>query len=66
MNLSDVRLPTIDLSASQRETLEKYLPLVLVAILVWFAARGFRKMFWMAFAMFWAFGGWHGVSRWLH
>ena len=66
MNLSDLRLPQIDLSASQRETLEKYLPLMLVALVVWLAARGMRRMFWTAFGLFWAFGGWHGIQRFLH
>jgi len=59
MNLSDITLPNLNLSASQRETLEKYLPLVVVAILVWFAARGLKKMAWTAFGLFWAF-------HWVH
>ncbi|HKE49413.1 MAG TPA: hypothetical protein VKB52_15210 [Rhodanobacteraceae bacterium] len=66
MNLSDVKLPGLDLTSAQRETLEKVLPLVVVAILVWFAARGLRKMFWTAFGLFWAFGGWHSLRHLIH
>ena len=66
MNLSDVKLPGLDLSSAQRETLDKYLPLIVVAILVWFAARGVRKMFWTAFGLFWAFGGWHSLRHLFH
>ena len=66
MNLSDLKLPSLDLTAAQRETLDKYLPLVVVAILVWFAARGFRRMLWTAFGLFWAFGGWHSLRHLLH
>ena len=43
MNLSDINLPKLELSSAQRETLDKYLPLVIVALLVWFAARGLRR-----------------------
>ena len=39
----------------RRETLEKYLPVLLVLALAWLAARGLRKMFWMSFGLFWAF-----------
>jgi hypothetical protein len=66
MKLSDIALPNIDLSSSQRETLEKYLPLVIVALLVWFAARGLRKMFWTAFGLLWAFGGMSTLRHLLH
>ena len=66
MNLSDFSLSKLDLSSSQRETLDKYLPLVIVAFIVWFAARGLRKMFWTAFGLFWAFGGMHSLKHLLH
>jgi len=66
MKLSDLSLPSIELSQSQRETLEKYLPLVVVALLAWFAARCLRRMFWTAFGLFWAFGGMHGLRHLLH
>jgi hypothetical protein len=66
MKLSDLSLPDIALSQGQRETLEKYVPLVVVALLAWFAARCFRRMFWTAFGLFWAFGGMHGFSHLLH
>jgi hypothetical protein len=63
MKLSDFALPSIELSSDQRSTLEKYLPLVIVAILAWFAARCLKRMFWVAFGLFWAFVGWHGMMR---
>ena len=66
MNLSDIELPKLNLAGVPRETLEKWLPLVIVAILVWFAARGLRKMFWTAFGLFWAFGGVHSLRHLLH
>ena len=66
MKLSDIALPSFELSQSQRETLDKCLPLVLVALLVWLAARGVRKMFWMAFGLFWAFGGMSTLRHLLH
>ena len=65
MNLSDLALPRLDLSPSQRETLEKFLPLILVGVVLWLAARGIRKMFWTAFGLFWAFGGVHAFTHWL-
>lgn len=66
MKLSDIALPNIELSSSQRETLDRYLPVIIVALIVWFAARGFRKMFWTAFAFFWAFGGMSTLRHLLH
>ena len=66
MNLSDFSLPKLELSSAQRETLDKYMPLLIVAFVVWFAARGFRKMFWTAFGLFWAFGGMHSLRHLLH
>ena len=66
MKLSDLSLPGIALSQTQRDTLEKYLPLVVVALLAWFAARSLKRMFWTAFGLFWAFGGMHGLKHLLH
>ena len=66
MKLSDIALPNFELSQGQREALDKYLPLVLVALVVWLAARGMRKMFWTAFGLFWAFGGMHSLRHLLH
>ncbi len=66
MKLSDIALPNVEFSQSQRETLEKYLPLVIVALLVWFVARGMRRMFWTAFGLFWAFGGMSGLRHLFH
>ena len=66
MNLSDIALPNLELSSAQRETLQKYLPVVVVALLVWLAARGIRKLFWTAFGLFWAFGGMSTLRHWLH
>ena len=66
MKLSDIALPNIDLSSGQRGSLEKYLPLVIVALLVWFVARGIRRVFWTAFGLFWAFGGMSALRHLLH
>jgi hypothetical protein len=66
MKLSDVALPSFEFSASQRETLDKYLPVIIAALLVWLAARGLRKVFWMGFAFFWAFGGMSTLRHLVH
>ena len=66
MNRSDLTLAKIELSSAQRETRDKYLPLVIVAFIVWLAARGLRKVFWTAFGLFWAFGGMHSLRHLLH
>jgi hypothetical protein len=49
----NVRIP--NLSTPQRETLEKYLPVLLAIGVAWLCARGLRKMLWTAFGLFWAF-----------
>lgn len=66
MSLADSDLPKLNFSSVPRETLEKWLPLVVVAVLVWFVARGLKKMFWTAFGLFWAFGGMHSLRHLLH
>jgi hypothetical protein len=66
MTLSDLALPGFELSPAQRETLDRYLPVVLVALLVWLAARSLRKVFWAGFALFWAFGGMSTLRHLLH
>jgi hypothetical protein len=47
------------LSAGQRETLEKHLPLLLGCAIVWLAARGLRRLFWEASGLLW-------VLYWTH
>lgn len=66
MNLSDLGSLGRGLSAGQRETLEKYLPLLLVVVVAWLAARSLRKSFWTLFGLYWAFHGLHGVRLFLH
>ena len=66
MNLSGFSLPKLELSSAQRQTLDRYLPLIVVAFLVWLLARCFRKIFWTAFGLFWAFGGMHSLRHLLH
>ena len=66
MKLSDIALPSFELSPAQRDTLDKFLPVILVALVVWLAARGMRKMFWTAFGLFWAFGGVSTLRHLLH
>jgi len=58
----NVQIP--DLSTSQRETLEKYLPLLLAVGIAWLAALGLRKTFWSLFGMFWALR-FSGLLHWL-
>ncbi len=51
---------TIPNAASpSRDTLEKYLPVLMAIAIAWLCARGLKKMFWIAFGLFWAF-------HWLH
>lgn len=49
----NVRIP--DLSATQRGTLEKYLPIVLAVGVAWLAARGLKKGLWSLFGLYCAF-----------
>ena len=64
MNLSNIEALARNFTVPQRETLEKYLPLILAVAVAWLLARGLRKMFWTAFGLFWAFHG-SGASRFL-
>ena len=41
-------------TASQRETVGRYLPAILAVIGVWLLLRGLRKSFWTLFGLFWA------------
>ncbi|WP_395681107.1 hypothetical protein [Dokdonella sp.] len=59
-----MNVPLPNLSAGQRETLEKYLPLLLIVAVGWLAARGLRKSFWSLFGMFWALRA-SGLLHWL-
>jgi hypothetical protein len=43
-----------NLSASQRQTLETYIPLLIADGIGWLAERGLKKTFWSLFGMFWA------------
>ena len=53
-----------NLSTSQRETLEKYLPLLLAVGVGWLAARGLKRSFWSLFGMLWALR-FSGLLHWL-
>lgn len=48
----NVQLP--NLSTPTRETLEKYIPVLLAIGVSWLLARGLKKVFWTAFGMYWA------------
>lgn len=50
------------LSPTLQSTLEKYLPAVLAIVVVWLLARGFKKLFWNLFGLYWAFHALH-LSR---
>ncbi|MEO5559901.1 MAG: hypothetical protein ABIO49_08715 [Dokdonella sp.] len=56
----NIQIP--NLSTPQRETLEKYMPVLLAIGVAWLLARGLKKLFWMAFGLFWAFH-WSGASH---
>ena len=64
MTLSEISTLTRNFSVPQRETLEKYLPVILAIAVAWLLARGLRKMFWTSFALFWAFKGTFGFRFW--
>jgi hypothetical protein len=64
ITLSEISTLTRNFTAPQRETLEKYLPVILAIAVAWLLARGLRKMFWSAFGLFWAFHGMHGFRFW--
>ncbi|MEO5626015.1 MAG: hypothetical protein ABIQ70_08415 [Dokdonella sp.] len=51
----NVQIP--NLSAPQRQMLEKYLPVLLAIGVTWLLGRSLKKMFWVAFGLFWAFHG---------
>lgn len=51
-----------DLSPSLQAKIEKYLPLVLVLAAAWLFARGFKKLFWNLFGLYWALHALH-LSR---
>lgn len=50
----DMGTPFPQFTASQRETLGRYLPAVLAIAGVWLLLRGLRKSFWTLFGLFWA------------
>lgn len=43
------------LSAEQRETMQKWLPMILAILGIWWVARGMKRLFWTAFGLFWAY-----------
>ena len=45
------------LNPQTRSMLEKYLPWIIVAVVVWLASKSFNKLFWSAFGMYWALRG---------
>jgi hypothetical protein len=65
-DFSTLRLPQVEFSPSQREALGRWLPLVVIAVLAWFALRSMRRLFWVAFGLFWAFGGAHSLHHFMH
>jgi len=66
MNLSNLDTLVQDLRSPSRETLEKYLPIVLAILAAWLLARGLKKMFWTAFGLFWAFAWMHPFRHLFH
>jgi len=64
MNLSDINALSRNFTAPQRETLEKYLPVILAIAAAWLLARGLKKMFWASFGLYWAVQWMHPL-RWL-
>lgn len=43
------------LSAESRETLRRWLPMIVVLVCVWLAARALRRSFWTVFGFAWMF-----------
>lgn len=43
----------MNLSIEQRETLNRWLPTILVAVGIWLVARGIRRLFWTVFGLAW-------------
>ncbi|MEP6882785.1 MAG: hypothetical protein ABI866_12375 [Dokdonella sp.] len=43
----------MNLSIEQRETLNRWLPTILVIAAVWLLARGLKRLFWAAFGIGW-------------
>ena len=66
MNLSNIDALARDVRSPSRETLEKYLPVLLAIVVAWLLMRGLKKMFWTAFGLFWAFAWMHPLRHLLH
>jgi hypothetical protein len=58
----NVQIP--NLTDPQRETLEKYLPVLLAIGIAWLFARGLKKTMWSAFGLYCAFH-WSGAFHFL-
>jgi len=62
MNIAEFETLARSFTGPKRETLEKYLPVIIAIVVAWLLARGLKKMFWTVFGLFWAFHG-SGASR---
>ena len=54
----------MNITAENRQMLEKYLPWMLAALAIWFVGRGLRKMLWTLFGLAWMLH-WTGGFSWL-
>jgi hypothetical protein len=55
----------MNVTAEQRQTLDKYLPWILAAVAAWFFTRGLKRTFWKLFGIAWVIY-WSGGLRWMH
>lgn len=62
MNIAEFETLARNFTGLKRETLEKYLPVIIAIAVAWLLARGLRKSFWTLFGLSWAFYG-SGASR---
>lgn len=54
----------MNITADQRQLLDKYLPWILAALAAWVLARGLKKMLWTLFGFAWMLH-WTGGLHWL-
>ncbi len=52
------------LSNEARETLRRWLPMLLVAVGAWVVWRTLKQSFWTVFGLAWVIG-WSGAWRWM-
>lgn len=54
----------MNVTAEQRQTLDKYLPWILAFVAAWLVGRGLKKMMWRLVGLGWVFY-WTGGMHWM-